>query len=113
MTTASLDPYLPWPGKPRRFYAVAMPNGDKRVDVRVDGELVFLKELRVGVQEPGCILTRAEAEQLRDELNTALRTFRVARVLASDDAPRAYLGPYPIRGATLADTGFIDEIEAA
>ncbi len=76
-----LDPYLPWPGKPRRFYAVAMPNGDRRVDARGDGELVFLKENRVGTQEPGSYLTRAEAQQLRNELDAALAVFDLAPAL--------------------------------
>lgn len=105
------DPYLPWPGNPRRFYAVAMPNGDARLGI--EGQLVYLKEHRVGAKEPGSILTRAEAEQLRDELTIALRTFRVARALAAPDGPRPYLGPYPVRGTTLADTGFVDETAAA
>lgn len=108
---ARADPYLPWPGNPRRFYAIAMPNGDKRVDARVDGQLVFLKELRVGEKDPGTILTRAEAEALHHELGQALRAFGLAKELAASvaaeigaaDRPTAYLGPYPIRGATLAE----------
>lgn len=126
------DPYLPWPGNPRRFYAMAMPNGDKRLGI--EGQLVFVQERRVGLKELGNVLTRAEAEALHDELGHALRAFDLARDLARDVAaevgaagvptssclaagqqerPSAYLGPYPIRGETLADVGFIDASEAA
>jgi len=111
------DPYLPWPGNPRRFYAVAMPNGDPRLGI--EGQAVFLKEQRVGVKEPGSILTRAEAEQLLAELGAALRAFDLAKELAAGFAeevayrPRPYAGPWPIRGATLAETGFLDASEAA
>lgn len=108
------DPYLPWPGKPRRFYAIAMPNGDARIDARITGPLVFVKENRVGVKQPGSILTRAEAEQLRDELTRALGTFSLAEELAADaDRPRPYLGPYPIRGPSLADIDAAQRGEAA
>lgn len=103
------DPYLPWPGNPRRFYAMAMPNGDKRIDARIEGPLVFVREQRVGLQEPGNIYTRAEAEQLYAELGRALAAFDLAREIASavaievGDRPRAYVGPYPICGKTLAE----------
>lgn len=114
---ARLDPYLPWPGNPRRFYAIAMPNGDKRAGI--EGQLVFVKEQRAGTKEPGSVLTRAEAEQLLRELQRALDTFGVAEALARDvaapvgDRPRAYTGPWPIRGPSLADVGFLAATEAA
>lgn len=102
------DPYLPWPGNPRRFYAVAMPNGDSRL--KIEGQLVFVKENRVGAREPGSILTRAEAEQLRNELNHALGAFDLAKDLARAVACRE---PYPFRDhRTLADQPD-DEAEAA
>lgn len=109
------DPYLPWPGNPRRFYAMAMPNGGKRIDPQIEGPLVFVREQRVGLQEPGNIYTRAEAEQLYDELGRALRAFDLAKEMAREVAceigarPMPYLGPYPIRGATLAE---VDAAEA-
>lgn len=97
----------PYAGNPRVFRAVAMPNGDAQF--RVEGPLVFLCEQRGGCQDRPKFLSRAEAEQLRDELSAALRCFDVAKDLARDvaaeigDRPRAYTGPYPIRGKTLAD----------
>lgn len=107
------DPYLPWPGNPRRFYAMAMPNGDRRLGDAIEGPLVFVREQRVGLEEPGNIYTRAEAEQLHAELGRALRAFDLAREMAeavacevgAADRPRPYLGPYPIRGKTLAEVG--------
>lgn len=106
------DPYLPWAGNPRRFYAIAMPNGDKRLGI--EGQLVFVQEQRVGLKEPGNILTRAKAEALHAELGRALRAFDLAKEMAIEVAaevgaaerPSAYLGPYPIRGKTLAEVGF-------
>ena len=101
------DPCYPWEGNPRRFVAVAMPNGDGRFGVL--GELVFLSEQRGHCVDRPKYLSRAEAEQLRDELTAALRAFDAAKDLARDVAaeiaerPRAYTGPYPIRGKTLAD----------
>lgn len=115
------DPYLPWPGNPRRFYAVAMPNGDAKLGI--EGHLVFVQERREGLKEPGNIFTRAEAEALHAELGRALRAFDLAKELAvevaievgSADRPTAYTGPYPIRGATLADVGFMatDDVRSA
>lgn len=106
------DPYLPWAGNPRRFYAIAMPNGDKRLGI--EGQLVFVQEQRVGLKEPGNILTRAEAEALHLELGCALRAFDLAKELAGSvatevayaDRPRPYLEPWPIRGPSLAEVGF-------
>lgn len=103
-----------WAGNPRVFRAAAMPNGDAQFGI--EGPLVFLCEQRGGCVDRPKYLSRAEAEQLRDELTTALRTFGVAKELARDvaDHPRAYRGPYPIRDhGTLADQGFCAESEAA
>lgn len=113
------DPYLPWPGNPRRFYAMAMPNGDKRIGDSIEGPLVFVREQRVGLEEPGTIYTRAEAEALYDELGRALRAFGLAKSMAQSvacdvaDRARPYLGPYPIRGKTLADVDADKGREAA
>jgi hypothetical protein len=107
---AERDPSHPWAGHPRTFRAVAMPNGDARFGVA--GPLVFLCEQRGGCVDRPKYLSRAEAEQLRDELNAALAAPDLARQLSQDIAaaiaerPRAYTGPYPIRGATLAEVGF-------
>ena len=101
------DPAYPWAGNPRLFRAVAMPNGDARFGVA--GQLVFVAEQRGHCTDRPKYLSRTEAEQLRDELSAALRCFDVAKDLARDvaaeigDRPRAYTGPYPIRGKTLAD----------
>jgi hypothetical protein len=111
------DPYLPWAGNPRRFYAVAMPNGDATLGI--EGHLVFLQERRVGVKEPGSVLTRAEAEDLHAELGRALGAFALAKDLAREiaaeigDRPRAYTGPWPIRGKTLAEVDALECEEAA
>jgi hypothetical protein len=97
-----------------------MPNGDARFKIK--GQLVFLKEQRIGINEPRRILTRAEAEQLRDELNAALRAFDVAKYFAREIVgPTAALleakacrSPYPFRDhRTLQETGFGDTSEAA
>jgi hypothetical protein len=110
---ARQDPYLPWSGNPRRFYAVAMPNSDAKLGI--EGHLVFLQERRVGVKEPGSVLTRAEAEELHAELGRALGAFALAKDLAREigDCPRAYTGPWPIRGKTLAEVDAIEREEAA
>jgi hypothetical protein len=99
------DPSQPHAGNPRRFVAVAMPNGDAQFGV--DGPLVFLTEQRGLCQDRPKFLTRAEAEQLRDALSAALQAFDLAKDLAHAvagvDRPVAYTGPYPIRGKTLAE----------
>lgn len=108
------DQSHPWASNPRRFAAVAMPNGDAMFGI--EGQLVFLSEQRGGCVDRPKFLSRAEAEQLRDELTSALRAFDLAGAMADHfaDAPRAYAGPYPIRDhGSLADHGFCDESEAA
>ena len=101
------DHSYPWEGNPRRFVAVAMPNGDARFGVA--GQMVFLSEKRGQCVDRPKYLSRDEAAQLRDELTAALRAFDAAKHLARDvaveiaDRPRAYTGPYPIRGKTLAE----------
>lgn len=112
----------PWAGKPRTFRAVAMPNGDARLGVA--GQLVLLVEQREGAQDRPRFLTRAEAEQLRDELDAGLRAFDLAKDLAREVVgPTAALleakgiacrAPYPFRDhRTLAEAGFADTPEAA
>ncbi len=81
----------PYAGNPRQFVAVAMPNGDAQFGV--DGQLVFLCEQRGGCQDRPKFLTVAEAEQLRAALDDALRTFPMAKTMASPDFPRAYRAP--------------------
>lgn len=116
----SQDQSYPYAGNPRVFAAVAMPNGDAQFGVH--GPLVFLSERRGGCVDRPKFLTRAEAEQLRDALHDALRSFGHAAALAARSdpppetkcAPCAYLGPYPIRDhGTLADHGFCKRGEAA
>lgn len=105
------DQSHPYAGNPRRFVAVAMPNGDAMFGI--EGQLVFLTEQRGQCQDRPKFLTRAEAEQLRDALDAALQSFGMAAAMseffaereADDDRPRAYTGPYPIRGSTLAEVG--------
>lgn len=112
------DPAYPYAGNPRRFVAVAMPNGDAMFGV--EGQLVFLTEQRGQCQDRPKFLTRVEAEQLRDALDAALQYFGMAAAMseffterdANPDRPCAYTGPYPVRGATLADLGFANATEA-
>lgn len=114
--------FYPWAGKPRTFRAVAMLNGDARFGV--SGQLVMLVEQRERAQDRPRFLTRAEAEQLRDELDAGLRAFDLAK-----DFAREVVGPtaalleakgvacrarYPFRDhRTLAEAGFADTPEAA
>lgn len=100
------DPAYPWQGNPRRFLAIAMPNGDRRFGI--EGELVFLSEKRGHCRDRLKFLSRAEAEQLRDEINAALRAFDAAKEMATAIACRA---PYPFRDhRTLAE---VDDLEGA
>lgn len=109
----SKDSY-PFAGNPRMFRAVAMPNGDARYGI--EGQLVFVCEQRGGCVDRPKFLSRAEAEQLHAALDAALRTFALGAELAADpdrassgsavgeqERARPYLGPYPIRGKTLAE----------
>jgi hypothetical protein len=111
------DQAYPWASNPRQFVAVAMPNGDARFGVA--GPLVFLSEKRGPASSSEAVgrsggtdklkyLSRAEAEQLRDELDSALRSFGIASAMAEHfadrDRPSAARGPYPFRDhRTLAD----------
>lgn len=97
------DPAHPYAGNPRRFVAVAMPNGDAQFGV--SGPLVFLTEQRGHCQDRPKFLALAEAQQLHAALGEALATFAHGAMMASDDRPQAYAGPYPIRGVTLAQVG--------
>lgn len=101
----------PYAGNPRQFVAAAMPNGDALFGV--EGPLVFLCEQRGGCQDRPKFLTIAEAEQLRVALDDALRTFARAEAMADLERPRAYTGPYPIRGASLAEVDAAERGEAA
>jgi hypothetical protein len=82
----------PWAGQPRTFLAVAMPNGEARFGVV--GELVFLSERRAGDADKVKILSRAEAENLRDELVRALATFDHAAALCGAARPAPAAFPY-------------------
>jgi len=121
----SEQPY-PWANAPREFRANAMPAGDLKNGV--PGPIVAVREYIKGAGRGGSIRTvkinerlysRAEAIMLRDGLNAAIRAFELAERLAQDvafevaGAPRAYQGPWPIRGQTLADVGFGDCVIAA
>lgn len=112
----------PWANAPRRYYANAMPSGDPKNGV--PGPIVAVREHTQGAGRGGALRTveikeklysKDEAEQLRDELNRALRAFELAERLARDvayevaGAPRAYPGPWPIKGKTLAEVGFEGE----
>lgn len=100
----------PFAGNPRIYRAVAMPNGDARFGIA--GPLVLVIEQRKHCVDKPRLLTRAEAEGLRDELDAALRAFDLAKgfaetvacELGDPDRPRAYHGAWPIRShPTLAD----------
>ena len=98
----------PWAGHPRQFSVLAMPNGDDRYGVV--GPILQVIERR-GEMVPGLkLLSRAEAEQLRDELCRALAALELAEDMAEPGvpvdaggwptepiggAPRAYTGPWP------------------
>ena len=142
------DQLHPYAGVPRVFRASAMPQGDRRFGV--EGPLVSVREYygaasssaAVGQQERSAVRerlwSRAEAAQLRDELNAALRALDVAEMMAEaaeridigrlhsealeleiktevifaerTERPRAFTGPYPIRtGGTIAEVGFEGE----
>ncbi len=103
------DSAYPFAGHPRTFLVAAIPNGDARFGEA--GPLVLVVEQRKHCVDKPRLLTRAEAAQLREQLDAALAVFDLAPALAAEERPRPYLGPYPIRGATLADVGFIDEPE--
>ncbi len=108
--------FYPWAGHPRVFRAVAMPNGDARFGV--SGQLVMLCEQRGKCQDRPRILSRAEAEQLRDEIGAALRAFDLAkdfaRGVATEVGARAATAPFPFHDhRTLAEAGFADTPEAA
>ena len=87
----------------RQFSAFARPQG--RPEIAVCGPVIEVHERQRHGLVKVKVLTLAEAGQLHAELGATLRTFAVARALAADpDRPRAYTGPYPIRGhGTLAE----------
>lgn len=87
----------------RQFSAFARPQGDPALGVA--GPLVEVHERQAHCLVKVRMLTEAEAEQLHAELGAALRAFTAARAPTEDiaDRPRPYLGPYPIRGKTLAE----------
>lgn len=91
----------------KRYTAKALPNGAPRHGVTWP---VVMLTKRMGSFKRIIFLSRAEAEALRDALAAALRDFDPAKDLAADVAarPRAYTGPFPVRGATLADLGFCE-----
>jgi len=101
----------------RRFRAFARPQGYP--DLRLPGGVVEIHERPAHGPQKLRVLGRAEAEQLHAELGAALRAFDLARDIARDvaaeigDRPRAYTGPDPIRGQTLADVDAIERGEAA
>ncbi len=102
----------PFKGNPRVFRAVAMPNGDAHYGI--EGPLVFLCEQRGHCQDRPKFLSLAEARQLHAALGQALGTFAVGAALAEDgDRPRAYTGPFPIRGPSLAEVDALAQGEAA
>lgn len=82
----------PYAGRPRRFLALAMPNGDQRCGV--EGPLVMLIEKRASGPDKLRMFTRDEAAQLARELEHALGAFEVAKDLAGAVACRS---PYPFR----------------
>ena len=93
----------------RAFTAFARPQGHP--DLGLAGPVIEVHErVRHGLATVK-VLTRAEAEQLHAEIGEALRAFDLAKALACEVAievgcserPQAYIGPYPIRGKTLAD----------
>lgn len=91
----------------RQFITFARPQGYP--DLGLSGQLVEVHERPAHGSPKLRVLSRAEAAQLHAELGQALRAFDLARDLAGviaaeiGDRPRAYTGPYPIRGMTLAD----------
>lgn len=85
----------------RRFAAFARPQGYP--DLGLPGAVVEIHERPDHGAMKLRVLTRAEAEQLHAELGQALRVFAVGAELVASDRPAAYLGPYPIRGKTLAE----------
>jgi len=91
----------------KRYTAKALPNGSPRHGVTWP---VVMLTKNLGSFTSTKFLSRAEAEALRDALAAALRDFDPAREMAADVAarPRAYTGPFPVRGATLADLGFCE-----
>lgn len=109
------DQRHPYASKRRVFHAVAMPQGDLQFGVA--GPLVQVMQYQDADDDvPGyainrlMIFTRAEAQQLRDQLGAALRAFDLlAEQAGVPDHPRPYHGPYPIRDhGTLADHGFVE-----
>ena len=100
LAPAKLDPQYPWSNQPRRFHAFAKPNGDARFGIA--GQLVCLAEQRGHCVDRVKYLSRAEAEELRDELSAALRAFDLAKELARavvSALPSAVAcrAPYPFR----------------
>lgn len=93
----------------RRFAAFARPQGYP--DLGLPGAVVEIHERPDHGAMKLRVLTRPEAAQLHAELGAALRAFSVGAVLV--DPPRAYTGPYPIRGKTLAEVDGIAQGEAA
>lgn len=93
-------------GAGRDFRAFARPQGDPAAGIT--GPLVEVQERCEGFLARVRLLPIAEATQLRDELDAALRAFTLARELAEGVAglPRADSAPFPLRGVTLADVGF-------
>jgi hypothetical protein len=95
----------------RFFSALVLPDGDP--GCAVPGPLVQVDERTAGKGEivRTKLLTRAEAEALQGALGRALLMIRASE-LNRANAPRAYTGPYPIRGATLAEVDSCGNEEA-
>lgn len=92
----------PFAGHPRRFTAVAMPNGVARFGV--DGPLVMVVERASnGGHERTRYLSRDEAEEMADQLRGALRVFDLAPRLVEGLAPRACRAAYPFVHRSLAE----------
>lgn len=93
----------PHQGAERQFSAFARPAGDPAAGV--SGALVEVHERRAHCLVKVRVLSLREAMALHAELGEALRAFRLGAAMAAgeQDRPRAYLGPYPIRGKTLAE----------
>lgn len=109
----------PHQGAERQFHAFARPNGDRALGIT--GPLVEIHERRAGRLVRLQLLSLPEAEQLHHELGEALRAPGLARQMAvavaaeigDPERPRAYTGPYPARGPSLAESGFLQERESA
>ncbi|MFO6447846.1 hypothetical protein ACLBKU_11930 [Erythrobacter sp. NE805] len=95
----------------REFRAFARPQGYG--DLGLKGVLIEVQERPAHGTPKLRVLTRAEAAQLHAELGAALRTLMVGQAMADPERPRAYTGPYPIRGPSLAEVDVEAEGRAA